>query len=810
MPLTDALVLPADVLLLPVKDLPKSVRQQVDAEENDYALTRPRSRTPSRIVDQNAAELLRHFRQPITIVQAVIHYSREKQTDPEQTLEEAYPLLERLAQSRWLVPPQSEEALQIQPSLEIGSRISEAEVLGAVQILEDTELYQARTPDGQLAALKILRPNAGPEVARMFDREAAILERLNGSVSPKLLGCGTDDGRRYLLIQWCSGADCSSAASDLRSSGTPDAKRRLVRLCANILNAYARLHEQNVLHSDIHPRNVLVDDAGDVKLIDFGVARIFGMENQFRRAHRAGVGFFFEPEYASAVRGGKGHPYSSAAGEQYALAALIYTLCTGAHYLDFSLEKDEMLRQITEDAPVEFTQRGLAAWPELEQVLHQALSKDPSSRFASVAEIRDRLNEIADALPDEHTAAAPATTPSAFPDAEMILQRALARFDVGGNLFAQGLSAAPKVSVNYGSAGVAYALYLIACARDDSRLMALADLWSMRSARDMNLEDAFYCPEIDITANVVGHISPYHTASGIYVVQALIGHAMGDIASQQLAVDSFLAAVQAGACDNHDVTLGRSGPLLSAAWLLDSCSCDKYINTKALLEFGSRALNNVCEQLRSFATISECQEINYSGAAHGWAGILYSCLCWCRSSRAAVPEELRERLEQLAAFAEVSGKRVRWRWNIRRQHHRQVADYMSGWCNGSAGFVFLWTLAHRMLERSEYATLAEKAACDSWESDSQTGNLCCGYAGQAYALVNLYKYSGDVSWLHRAQALAQRGARATTQMPNVGAFRELISRPDSLYKGELGIAILAAQLQKPKFASMPFFEADYY
>ena len=55
MHITDPLVLPADVILVPVKDLPESVRQQVEAEEDDYALTRPRSRTPSRIVDHHAA-----------------------------------------------------------------------------------------------------------------------------------------------------------------------------------------------------------------------------------------------------------------------------------------------------------------------------------------------------------------------------------------------------------------------------------------------------------------------------------------------------------------------------------------------------------------------------------------------------------------------------------------------------------------------------------------------------------------------------------------------------------------------------------
>jgi len=310
-------------------------------------------------------------------------------------------MLERLAHARMLVPPDSEEAQKVQSALKTGERMAGYEVLRCVQALEDTELYHVKTSEGADAALKILRANASEEVGRMLDREAAVLERLDGRVSPKLLGSGTEDGRRYLLIEWCSGVDCSIVASDLRLSGRPDARRRLLNLCGAILDAYVELHACNVIHSDIHQRNVLVDGVdpvtgtAQVKIIDFGLARVAGIDNQYRRAHRGGVGFFFEPEYAKAALAKKQPPYSSELGEQYALAALIYLLVTGNHYLDFSLEKKEMLRQIAEDAPLAFTLRGAEAWPELEQVLAKALSKHSSDRYPSVAEFADNLKAVA-------------------------------------------------------------------------------------------------------------------------------------------------------------------------------------------------------------------------------------------------------------------------------------------------------------------------------------------------------------------------------------------------------------------------------
>src|SRR5690349_6501545 len=94
--ITDPLVLPPDVVLVPVAELPPEVRDKLRGEEGDFALTRPRARTPSRLVDADAAALLGEFARPATVVEAVIRFSRARGADPEATLEDAYPLLERL------------------------------------------------------------------------------------------------------------------------------------------------------------------------------------------------------------------------------------------------------------------------------------------------------------------------------------------------------------------------------------------------------------------------------------------------------------------------------------------------------------------------------------------------------------------------------------------------------------------------------------------------------------------------------------------------------------------------------------------
>ena len=120
---------------------------------------------------------------------------------------------------------------------------------------------------------------------------------------------------------------------------------------------------------------------------------------------------------------------------------------------------------------------------------------------------------------------------------------------------------------------------------------------------------------------------------------------------------------------------------------------------------------------------------------------------------------------------------------------------MPGWCNGSAGYVFLWTTAARVLGSESYLELAEGAAWNSWESAQRDGSLCCGLVGRAYALLDLFQATGEEIWLDRARDLARIAARE-------GAFES--DHPQGLFKGQLGLALLAADLERPDRAWFPF------
>ncbi|HEX7185407.1 MAG TPA: lanthionine synthetase LanC family protein [Thermoanaerobaculia bacterium] len=792
MAITDPLILPPDVVLVPVADLPEEVRRKFEHDEGDWAITRPRSRTPSRIVDARSAELLQEFRAPRTIAEAVIRYSRAREADPEATLEEAYPLLDRLLRSGFLVAEGTDEAEGIRTSLEPGERIAGWEVLELVHGLEDTELYQARGEAG-FAALKIERPSSAGQRADLFAREAAVLERLAGAAgAPRLLAAGEHEGRRFLVLEWCRGVDAVTAAWDLRRRGS-QGRPALLALARAIAAAYADLHERGVIHADVHSHNVLVSASGEVRLLDFGLSRWPGASAD---PGRGGVAFFFEPEYAAASRAGAVPPPASAAGEQYALAALLYLMIAGAHYRDFSLDQDQMLRQIAEEPPLPFAERGAEPWPEIEAVLARALAKTPEERFPSVAALAEALTPF----PSPGGRGAPPPDPSALsfplslrergPGGEGLLARFLERAGMDGPLFAAGLPEPPRVSVNYGAAGVACALYRIALAREDASLLSLADVWAERAAAALSAEDAFYNPAIQITVETVGRSSAWHTAAGVHAVRALIAHAMGAPGVQGLAVDAFRAALREP-CESPDLTLGRSGLLLAGSLLLDTLGvqAQEQIHAerrRALIGEGEERLRALWAELDALPPVSEAEP--GFGMAHGWAGFLYAALRWCRSAGTPLPDRVGERLAELAACARPWGRGVRWKW----YEGGGESVSMPGWCNGGAGFVHLWSLAGE-------PDLAESAAWNVWEAPDGHGNLCCGLTGRAYALLHLWRRGHGPEWLDRARDLAGRAARAVTQS------RET---PDSLYKGEAGAAVLAADLARPEGAVMPFFEEE--
>lgn len=234
--------------------------------------------------------------------------------------------------------------------------------------------------------------------------------------------------------------------------------------------------------------------------------------------------------------------------------------------------------------------------------------------------------------------------------------------------------------------------------------------------------------------------------------------------------------------------------MIGCAQLLNSIPFDGLVDTQPLLELGQKVVQGIWSEINTYASIQDCKELKWLGMAHGWAGILYATLQWSQAIGASPALEVQERLWELASLAEPKGRGICWR--------RSPGDPMSwtGWCHGTAGYVHLWTLAYKAYGDSSFLDLAEKSAWHTWtELNRNCSNLCCGLAGQSYALLNIYKYTRDKEWLERARIIGEKAILDITS-PRL--------RSHSLYKGDVGIALLTADLSNPEYACMPLFELD--
>jgi eukaryotic-like serine/threonine-protein kinase len=752
--------LPADAKLVPLDELSPRIRAMlgsIDGSENQIAVSRPGFRATTRLITSQFADLLSEFRQPSRLTDAVLRFSRARERDPFETLDAAFEGLSSFIDSRVLVPSDSASADAVVPSLAAGQAFAAYEVARLVSSLEDTEVYLALTAEQRPLALKIARSGVPDAVVTGLAREADILRHLGGGITPAIVEHSEYRGRAFIAMEWRPGTPVTVAAQQARAGAD---RRSLHRLCLSLLTAYHALHRQGVVHGDIHPGNILVDDEGNVTILDMGRSRLVEEERASEAVEadpaRAGVPYFYEPEIAKALLAGAAPPPATVRAEQYSLAAIIYYLITGHHHVDFAPEYGALLAQIVERPPLPFTARGLQSWPEIETVLATALAKNPAERFGCVAQLLDAFEQAGLA---ECTVA---TSHHRERAATRLLEASL-RIANGRSCSNGDGMATPATAID-----LAYFSLRAALVRDDPILLAKADVWAGRGRTHGGTD--------------------WRTEA----IAAEVHHARGDPASEESSISSFLSAC-GWIGDQLDVLGGRCGALVSAARLLEGAAASE-IDCSSLALWARQSLAGMWRTIDRWPALAECRQLPHLGMAHGWAGLLYATLRTCRAAALPRPPGLAERLDQLADLAQPSGRGLRWYGTMPHigldAHTPSLAP---GWCSGSAGHVELWTLAHEETGDARYLALAERAGCYAVDHPADNPDYCCGTTGRAFALLRLYQVTGNRNWLAHAQRLADSAAARWDHRPGSIA----------LLKGSLGTALLLLELERPERAVQP-------
>jgi serine/threonine-protein kinase len=348
----------------------------------------------------------------------------------------------------------------------------------------------------------------------------------------------------------------------------------------------------------------------------------------------------------------------------------------------------------------------------------------------------------------------------------------------------------PRCSLIHGAAGVCFALTRLARLTGDSVALACAERWLAAAEAAQHAPGAFdHGDDEPPAAATDADVSPFHAASGLAAMRAFLSYATGDRRRQQAALDDFRRVTQAP-CANVDLTLGRSAVLLFAALLLADAE-PGWPAAERLERHGDELSLGIWRDLAT-------KGMGYLGIAHGWAGVAYASMMWARVRGVPPPPAVPDVLAMLAAAA-MPFEDSEW-WPLTAADGPGGDQFWPGWCHGTAGYVFLWNLAHALYGDDDYAVRAEHAA-RTLGQPAQVDNLCCGSAGQAYAALNQHRSTGEARWHSLAISIANQDAPSQWSLGDT-------PRPLSLYRGKLGLALLAVELERPELAAMPLFEFE--
>src|SRR4051812_21193424 len=228
---------------------------------------------------------------------------------------------------------------------------------------------------GRKVALKLLyrRFAEDEEFVERFKREASAAAGLQ---HPNVVGVydrGEWDGTFYIAMEYLEGRSLKQV---LQEEG-PLAPERAIDIVIQILRAARFAHQRGVIHRDIKPHNVIIDEEGRAKVTDFGIARA-GASDMTETGSIMGTAQYLSPEQA------QGHAVS-AQSDLYAIGIVLYELLTGRVPFDGDSPVTIALKQVSE-LPVPPSAYNPAVPQELDAIVLRALEKDPARRFTDAEE----------------------------------------------------------------------------------------------------------------------------------------------------------------------------------------------------------------------------------------------------------------------------------------------------------------------------------------------------------------------------------------------------------------------------------------
>ena len=296
-------------------------------------------------------------------------------------------------------------------------------------------VYEGRDPylDRQVA-IKTIRvqsvtPEAAAEFSGRFRTEARSAARLQHPHIVSVFDSGQDGETSYLVMEFIQGDDLKQHLE----RGAHFTARASIKMVYDLLMALDHAHRQNVVHRDVKPANILIEANGNIKLADFGVARIQEPdEGNLTQLGAASVGTprYMSPEQAQGIR-------VDARSDVFSAAVVLYELLTGKRPFDGENQFIVVNQIVSQPHPIA-SKVNLTLPQAIDAVLDKALAKLPGDRYATARDFALALRAVALQLPEsaDETATSFALGPDSNPSGSSGSRNVLA--DAGRSLGGAG------------------------------------------------------------------------------------------------------------------------------------------------------------------------------------------------------------------------------------------------------------------------------------------------------------------------------------------------------------------------------------
>jgi eukaryotic-like serine/threonine-protein kinase len=259
------------------------------------------------------------------------------------------------------------------------------------------EIYLARLEGAQgfekLCVIKRILPQlaADTEFVERFVGEARILVKLSHGSIAQVLDMGLHEGDAYMALEYVDGKDLRKVAGRVRDRQSPLPLTFVLYVMTRVLDALAYAHrkrdddekEIHLVHRDISPQNILISYEGEVKVIDFGLAKSRLSAAKTNPSIILGKFLYMSPEQAR-------HQQVDRRSDLYAVGLCLYELLSGKNPFD-SVSPGELMTAVAQPRIAPLSEVEPMTPPQVAQVVMKALAVDPAQRFQSAEEFRGKL-----------------------------------------------------------------------------------------------------------------------------------------------------------------------------------------------------------------------------------------------------------------------------------------------------------------------------------------------------------------------------------------------------------------------------------